>query len=159
MHDLMIRERYLFDDKIEYGFTKPLVPVTGNPYAVEIQLTGEKYGLTMETCYSPQHEKYVIFARNGRGFRWIFLFVEDPKTKRFRPLDRRTVTLVREILWYNQDKKRFFKDMREQRIAQAQMKDYKEKEEFDYVCSQHQRLFRMLSRSLGYTHGKTRLPY
>ena len=93
---------YLFDDTLEYNFTRPLVPVLRDTHAVEIASIGRRYGLRLETFYSSQHGKFFIFATNGKGFRWIFLVVEDPN-KKFRPLDARTLLLVRQIFWYNQN--------------------------------------------------------
>jgi len=159
MPNVQVKERYLFDDLIEYGFRIPPIHILNDPHAVRIGAIGKGYGLTLETFYSPQHEKFIIFARNGHGFRWIFLFVEELGGG-FRPLDSRTTLVVRQVLWYNQNKRRFFKEMREQRWNESEEKSKKEKEEFNYVCSQHRRLFRMLGRALGMSSsGKTRLPY
>lgn len=151
-----VRETVFFDDLIEYGFDKPL-RVINNEITQKIDLIGKGVGLKFETFYSPQHEKFVVFATNGKGFRFIFMFVEE-WDGRFKSLNSTVVTDIQRVLYLNQNTKRYFKELREANIRRRALLDENDKKEFDYYCGHNQRLFRSLSRALGYTHGKVRLP-
>jgi hypothetical protein len=139
-------------------FDSTVIPIRDNPYLREINRAGKAKNLKFFLFYAGKKEKFFLLSENKFGIRSFFMWVEEPNGA-FRQMDSRTVLHVKQVLEYHGNAKRFFKDMLKKRTEVKEKKDKKEMDEFNYICGQYKRLFQRLSRVLGYTGGKTNLPY
>jgi hypothetical protein len=149
------------DEFTEMGFhtMNPIrISSDANNVTPKLYKLGKQNGITLEVFFVSALQRFVIFGRNGRGLRWMFLKVENSDHS-FRNLDSRTINEAKKIFWINQNVVKFFMGERRKRESEKENQFYKEKAEFEYIGKYSQRLFRRLSRALGYSSGKTNIPY
>lgn len=168
---LQPHERTICDDKatalVEKKYHQPVEPVvfkevsSTNPYVGEIEKIGKQWGVKLEVLYAHQLEKIIVFGTNKQGHRWQFMDVEEPGGG-FRALDYRAVRHVKKIFYINRSnktKRRFFKELRDNReSAKTDGKD-KAINEMSYIASQYKRTLKAMSRIWGFSSGKTNIPY
>jgi len=132
-----------------------------NLFVKQIVQIGRNQGLTLEVLYSPDLEKFIIFATNFKGFRWIFFTVEEPGGA-FRPLDGRAVQHTKQILYHSRSKKArkdFFLGLGKAREEAKKKRDEDSLDMLTYMGGEYRRTFQALGRITGVNPGKVKRPY
>ena len=119
--------------------------------ADKVRQVGKNNGLRLEIYLIPAKHTWYVFGVNTKGIRWLFFKTDQ--------LTGDMVTETRKIFWANRNQVKFFKEMRARQREASRQARTKQFEEIAYVGGQYRRVFKGMSRLLGYGGGKVRSPF
>jgi len=89
--------------------------------------------------------KFVTLIRGNKG--------------EYIPIDERTYLRLRKILWYNRKLNEYVHDLLKAEKRMNESKDKSEYDKYKEIAKELRRPVQMLSRQLGITSGKAKIPY
>ena len=106
----------------------------------------------------PNHPPHLLMdVRNRFWSKEFGAWVFNKHDMSFAPIDNRTFSTLRYIVWYNQDIRRNLRKSVDADNERKALAEQREHNEYYYRGLQDYRVFQMASRELGYTSGKAKI--